>query len=174
MVRTCLNPNGALQLACQEFVKQVNIFYKSQLFGEPFQKKLPCKTYIKCSRMMKTAANIARFSLRFLPFTMLLHFSLKKIWAKFAFETTKKCWPKCLLLHCIQHQNALHLAPKRKAFSTKMQGIQHQNARQNAPKRKAKCTKTQIKGIKSGLRRAIYRQIAPYRRKAAWWLLADH
>ncbi len=29
--------------------------------------------------MMKTAANIARFSLRFLPFTMLLHFSLKKI-----------------------------------------------------------------------------------------------
>ena len=29
--------------------------------------------------MMKTAANIARFSLRFLPFTMVLHFSLKKI-----------------------------------------------------------------------------------------------
>ena len=28
--------------------------------------------------MVKTAANIARFSLRFLPFTMLLHFSLKK------------------------------------------------------------------------------------------------
>ena len=28
--------------------------------------------------MMKTAANIARFSLRFLPIAMLLHFYLKK------------------------------------------------------------------------------------------------
>ena len=39
--------------------------------------------------MVKTAANIAHFSLHFLPFTMLLHFSLKKIWAKFASETIK-------------------------------------------------------------------------------------
>ncbi len=29
--------------------------------------------------MMKTAANFGCFSLRFLPFTMLLHFYLKKI-----------------------------------------------------------------------------------------------
>ena len=28
--------------------------------------------------MMKTAANITRFSLQFLPFTMVLHFYLKK------------------------------------------------------------------------------------------------
>ena len=40
--------------------------------------------------MVKTADNIAHFSLRFLPFTMVLHFFLKKIWARFASETTKK------------------------------------------------------------------------------------
>ena len=33
----------------------------------------------------------------------------------------KKCWSKRLLLRCIQHQNALQFAPKRKAFSTKAQ-----------------------------------------------------
>ena len=58
---------------------------------------------------------------------------------------------------------ALQLAPKRIAISTKTQCILHQNARRLAPKCKVKRTKTQKKGIKSGLRGAVYRQIAPYR-----------
>ena len=58
---------------------------------------------------------------------------------------------------------ALQLAPKCTAISIKTQGEMHQNARHLASKRKTKCTKTQIKGIKSGLRGVIYRQIAPYR-----------
>ena len=41
--------------------------------------------------------------------------------------------------HCIQHQNALCLAPKRIAFSTKMHCKMRQNADQYAAKRKAKC-----------------------------------
>ena len=84
---------------------------------------------------MKTAANIARFSLRFLPFTMLLHFSLKKNSPKFASATTRKwgliascCSAFCRKTHCNMHQNAVHFAPKRNAICTKMQCILHQNA----------------------------------------------
>ena len=32
------------------------------------------------------------------------------------------------ILSCVQHQNPLHLAPKRTAFSTKTPCVQHQNA----------------------------------------------
>ena len=39
------------------------------------------------------------------------------------------------ILACIQHQNALHLAPKCTAFSTKTRCVQHQNALCLAPKR---------------------------------------
>ena len=70
--------------------------------------------------MMEMADNIGCFSpLHFLPFTMVLHFSLKKNDAKFASATTKKCWPKRLFLPRILHQNTLHLAPKRTAISIK-------------------------------------------------------
>ena len=78
--------------------------------------------------MIKSAANIACFSLNLLPFTMLLHFSLKKICAKFASATTKNagqnacfCVAFSTKTHCNLHQNALQFAPKRKAFSTKAQ-----------------------------------------------------
>ena len=37
------------------------------------------------------------------------------------------------ILHCIQHHFALHLAPKRTAFSTKIHCVQHQNALRLAP-----------------------------------------
>ena len=47
----------------------------------------------------------------------------------------------CTILPCIQHQNALCLAPKRTAFSTKTHCIQHQNALHLAPKRTAFSTK---------------------------------
>ena len=47
------------------------------------------------------------------------------------------------ILHCIQHQNALRLAPKRIAFSTKTHCIQHQNALHLASKRTAFSTKLQ-------------------------------
>ena len=78
--------------------------------------------------MMKTAANFGCFSLRFLPFTMLLHFSLKKISPKFASATTRK-WR--LIASCCN------------AFCTKTQCILHQNAMQFAPKCSAICIKTQ-------------------------------
>ena len=45
------------------------------------------------------------------------------------------------ILHCIQHQNALRLAPKRIAFSIKTHCIQHQNALRLAPKCTAFSTK---------------------------------
>ena|GEM_PF-1715424 len=58
--------------------------------------------------MIKTAANMVCFSLNFLPFTMLLHFSLKKICAKFASATTKNagqnacfCIAFSIKTHCI-------------------------------------------------------------------------
>ena len=39
------------------------------------------------------------------------------------------------ILHCVQHQNALRLAPKCAAFCTKTPCVQHQNVRCLAPKR---------------------------------------
>ena len=75
------------------------------------------------------------FLLRFWPFTMLLHFSLKKNSPKFASATTRKwsliarcCNVFCIKTQCNMHQNALHFAPKRIAICTKMQGKMLQNA----------------------------------------------
>ena len=68
------------------------------------------------------------YPLRFWPFSMLLHFSLKKNSPKFASATTRK-WK--LIASCCN------------AFCTKTQGNMHQNALQYAPKRKAKCNETQ-------------------------------
>ena len=114
--------------------------------------------------MMKTAANIARFSLRFLPFTMLLHFSLKKKSPKFASETTRKwcliagcCNAFCRKTHRNMHQNAVHFAPKRNSICTKTQCILHQNAMQYVPKHKLKCSKMWPKPIKSTILCVIYR-----------------
>ena len=71
--------------------------------------------------------------------------------------------PKPQKMLAIMLAFALQLAPKRSAFSIKTQCILHQNALHLAPKCIAFSIKTQKKGIKSGLRGAIYRQIAPYR-----------
>ena len=46
------------------------------------------------------------------------------------------------ILPCVQHQNALRLAPKRIVFSTKTHCIQHQNALHLAPKCRPFSTKT--------------------------------
>ena len=81
------------------------------------------------------------YPLRFWPFAMLLHFSLKKNSPKFASATTRKwrliascCNAFCTKTHCILHQNALHFAPKRTAICTKTQGKMQRNARWNAAK----------------------------------------
>ena len=72
--------------------------------------------------------------LRFWPFTMLLHFSLKKNSPKFASVTTKKwdliarcCNAFCTKTHRNMHQNAVHFASKRSAICTKMQSKMLQN-----------------------------------------------
>ena len=92
------------------------------------------------------------YPLRFWPFTMLLHFSLKKNSPKFASTTTRKwrliascCNAFCSKTHCNMQQNALYFASKRIAFCIKTHCILHQNALQYAPKRKAKCNETQGK-----------------------------
>ena len=84
---------------------------------------------IKNSSLLKTKFLIYAFNGRthFWPFTMLLHFSLKKNSPKFASVTTRK-WG--LIAGCCN------------AFSTKTQCILLQNARQSALKRKTKCSKT--------------------------------
>ena len=80
-------------------------------------------------------------SLRFWPFSMLLHFSLKKNSPKFASATARErgliascCNAFCRKTHRNMHQNAVHFASKRSAFCTKTQGEMQQNARQNATK----------------------------------------
>ena len=95
------------------------------------------------------------YPLRFWPFTMLLHFSLKKISPKFASATTRKwrliascCNAFCTKTHRNMHQNAVHFAPKRNAICTKTQCNLHQNAVQFASKRNAICTKMQGKCFK--------------------------
>ena len=80
--------------------------------------------------------------LRFWPFTMLLHFSLKKNSPKFASVTTRK-WG--LIAGCCS------------AFSTKTHCNMHQNARQSAAKREVKCYKMQPKPIKCTILSVIYR-----------------
>ena len=86
--------------------------------------------------------------LGFWPFTMLLHFSLKKNPPKFASVTTRKwgliascCNAFCGKTHRNMHQNAVHFASKRSAFCTKTQGEKQQNARQNVTKYKVRCSK---------------------------------
>ena len=85
---------------------------------------------------MKFERFLSACPLGFWPFTMLLHFSLKKNSPKFAPATTRKwrliascCNAFCSKTHCILQQNALHFAPKRTAICTKMQGKMQQNAR---------------------------------------------
>ena len=69
------------------------------------------------------------YPLRFWPFAMLLHFSLKKNSPKFASATTRKwsliascCNAFCTKTHRKMHQNAVHFAPKRTAICTKTRG----------------------------------------------------
>ena len=83
---------------------------------------------------MKFRQFLNAYPLRFGPFTMLLHFSLKKISPKFASATTRKwrliascCNVFCSKTHCILQQNALQYAPKRKAKCNETQGKILQN-----------------------------------------------
>ena len=101
---------------------------------------------------MKFERFLSACPLGFWPFTMLLHFSLKKNSPKFASATTRKrgliascCTAFCRKTQCILHQNAVYFAPKRSAFCIKTQCILHQNAVHFAPKRKVKCSKTRGK-----------------------------
>ena len=96
------------------------------------------------------------YPLRFWPFSMLLHFSLKKNSPKFASATTRKwsliarcCNVFCIKTQCNMHQNALHFASKRIAFCIKTHCNMHQNALQYAPKRIAICTKMQGKMLQN-------------------------
>ena len=104
------------------------------------------------------------YPLRFWPFTMLLHFSLKKNSPKFASVTTRKwdliagcCNAFCSKTHRNMHQNASQYAAKRSVFCTKTQDKVHQNARQSAAKREVKCYKMQPKPIKCTILSVIYR-----------------
>ena len=88
------------------------------------------------------------YPLRFWPFTMLLHFSLKKNSPKFASVTTRKwdliagcCNAFCTKTHRNMHQNASQYAPKRSAFCIKTQCSMHQNAKLNVTKRRLNATK---------------------------------
>ena len=90
---------------------------------------------------MKFERFLSACPLVFWPFTMLLHFSLKKNSPKFASATTRKrgliasfCNAFCRKTHRNMHQNAVHFASKRSAICTKTQGEKQQNARQNATK----------------------------------------
>ena len=85
---------------------------------------------------MSFQQSLRAYPLRFWPFTMLLHFSLKKNSPKFASATTRKwsliascCNAFCTKTQCNMHQNALQYAPKRTAICTKTQRNMHQNAR---------------------------------------------
>ena len=79
---------------------------------------------------MKFERFLSAYPLGFWPFSMLLHFSLKKKSPKFASATTRK-WGL--------------IASFCNAFCTKTQCNMHQNARRNAPKCEAKCSKTRGK-----------------------------
>ena len=70
----------------------------------------------------------ARFLRHFLLFTMVLHFSLKKITPFFGSQQQKNA-DKRVLKFCVLVQNALYLAAKRSAISCKTQGKMLQNAR---------------------------------------------
>gem|GEM_PF-402337 len=113
---------------------------------------------------MKFQHFLRAYPLRFWPFTMLLHFSLKKNSPKFASETTRKwcliagcCNAFCSKTHRNMQQNVVHFAPKRNAICTKTQCVLHQNAMQYVPKYKLKCSKMQPKPIKSTILSVIYR-----------------
>ena len=85
---------------------------------------------------MKFRQFLNAYPLRFWPFTMLLHFSLKKNSPKFASATTRKwgliascCNAFCTKMQCNMHQNAVQFAPKRNEICAKTQHNLQQNAR---------------------------------------------
>ena len=85
---------------------------------------------------MKFRQMLSAYPLHFWPFTMLLHFSLKKNPPKFASVTTRKwgliagcCNAFSIKTQCNMHQNAVQYAPKRSAICTKTQSEMLQNAR---------------------------------------------
>ena len=85
---------------------------------------------------MKFRQFLNAYPLRFWPFAMLLHFSLKKNSPKFASATTRKwrliascCNAFCTKMQCNMHQNAVQFAPKRNEICAKTQHNLQQNAR---------------------------------------------
>ena len=74
---------------------------------------------------------------------------------------------KHLTLLTNQHQNTLHLAAKRNAFSNKTPCIQQQNARCFVAKRRAICCKQLLKNTKNGLNNSIYDLFSRFKRKSA-------
>ena len=73
--------------------------------------------------MIKTAVNIGCFSPQLFAIYYVFAFLFEEKWCQICIRNNKKCWPKRLFLPRILHQNALHLAPKRIAFSIKTQKI---------------------------------------------------
>ena len=85
---------------------------------------------------MKFERFLSAYPLRFWPFSMLLHFSLKKKTPKFASATTRKrgliascCNAFCRKTQCNMHQNAVHFASKRKVKYSKTRGKMQQSIR---------------------------------------------
>ena len=72
---------------------------------------------------MKTAANSGCFAPPIFAIYYAFAFLFEEKLSQICIRNNKKCWPKPLLLHCNLHQNALQLASKRSAFSTKTQCI---------------------------------------------------
>ena len=75
---------------------------------------------------MKFGQFLNAYPLHFWPFTMLLHFSLKKNSPKFASATTRKwgliascCTAFCTKTQCNMHQNAAQFAAKCKVNAAK-------------------------------------------------------
>ena len=142
----------------------VNTSYKICSSTKPFQKKITAKNHIKGTHTIKFRHFFSAYPRCFQPFTMFLHFSLKKISPKFASATTRKwrliascCNAFCTKTHRNMHQNAVHFAPKRNAICTKMQCNLHQNAVQFALKCKVNASKCTPKPIKSTILSVICR-----------------
>ncbi len=81
------------------------------------------------------------FLMAILPLLALCFMVLKGFVYTIAVDVYAFCLAFSCILHCVQHQNTLHLAPKHIAFSIKTHCIQHQNALHLAPKRTAFCSK---------------------------------
>ena len=93
---------------------------------------------------MEMAVNIGCFSPQLFAIYYVFAFLFEEKWCQICIRNNKKMRAERLVF-------ATHLAPKHPAFSTKTHCILHQNALQLAPKRKVFRIKTQEIGIKSSV-----------------------